>query len=100
MAAAAPRAGVNYNTPSSHCSTPAAACEVPLLPRHFRTRPVVVLETRVVRGSGGGPDKTILNTPRFLRAAGYETLCAYMRPPGDPGFPQLERKARRWQAPL
>jgi glycosyltransferase involved in cell wall biosynthesis len=59
-----------------------------------------VLETRVVKGSGGGPDKTILNTPRFLHAAGYDTICAYMRPPGDPGFAQLEHKAQRWQAPL
>jgi glycosyltransferase involved in cell wall biosynthesis len=61
---------------------------------------VVVLETRVVNGSGGGPDKTILNSPRFLAAAGYRTLCAYMHPPGDPGFVQLLAKARRWQAPL
>jgi glycosyltransferase involved in cell wall biosynthesis len=60
----------------------------------------VVLEARVVRGSGGGPDKTILNTPRFLHSAGYDTLCAYMHPPGDPGFEQLRRKALRWQAPL
>jgi len=60
----------------------------------------VVLETRVVSGSGGGPDKTILNTPRFLTAAGYRTLCAYMHPPADPGFEQLRAKARRWQAPL
>jgi len=69
-------------------------------PRHFLQRPAVVLEVRVVRGSGGGPDKTILNSPRFLHAAGYETLCAYMHPPGDPGFEQLRLKARRWNAPL
>jgi glycosyltransferase involved in cell wall biosynthesis len=60
----------------------------------------VVLETRVVRGSGGGPDKTILNTPRFLAASGYHTICAYMHPPGDAGFEQLRRKAERWGAPL
>ncbi len=71
-----------------------------MLPRHWTKRPAVVLETRVVRGSGGGPDKTILNSPRFLHAAGYDTLCAYMRPPGDPGFAQLELKAQRWNAPL
>jgi glycosyltransferase involved in cell wall biosynthesis len=59
-----------------------------------------VLETRVVKGAGGGPDKTILNTPRFLTAAGYRTLCAYMHPPGDPGLEPLRAKARRWQAPL
>ncbi len=70
------------------------------LPRHLRQRPAVALEVRVVRGSGGGPDKTILNTPRFLDPLGYDTLCAYMCPPGDPGFVQLRQKARRWQAPL
>ena len=59
-----------------------------------------MLETRVVRGSGGGPDKTILNSPRFLTARGYRTLCAYMHPPDDPGFEQLRAKAERWGAPL
>jgi glycosyltransferase involved in cell wall biosynthesis len=63
-------------------------------------RGVVVLEARVVRGSGGGPDKTILNTPRFLASSGYHTLCAYLHPPGDPGFDQLRQKAGLWQAPL
>ena len=61
---------------------------------------VVVLETRVVAGSGGGPDKTILNTPRFLTASGYHTVCAYMHPPTDPGFDQLREKAAQWGAPL
>jgi glycosyltransferase involved in cell wall biosynthesis len=60
----------------------------------------VVLHTRVVAGSGGGPDKTILNSPRFLVGSGYRVLCAYMHPPGDPGFAQLQAKARQWQAPL
>src|SRR5947208_8641004 len=60
----------------------------------------VILETRVVCGSGGGPDKTILNSPRHLWAAGYKTLCAYMHPPRDPGFQQIRRKAEEAQAPL
>ncbi len=60
----------------------------------------VVLDTRVVQGSGGGPDKTILNSPRFLLPAGYRMLCAYMHPPNDPGFEQIRQKARRWKAPL
>jgi glycosyltransferase involved in cell wall biosynthesis len=60
----------------------------------------VVLDTRVVCGSGGGPDKTILNSPRFLSRAGYRMLCAYMHPPSDAGFAQLQRKAAVWQAPL
>src|SRR3954469_13668866 len=60
----------------------------------------VVLDARVVRGSGGGPDKTILNSPRFLAAAGYRMLCAYLHPPADPGFEQLCRAARQRQATL
>ncbi len=60
----------------------------------------VVLDARVVSGSGGGPDKTILNQPRFLAPANYRNVCAYMHPPGDPGFEQLRRKAEVWQAPL
>lgn len=71
-----------------------------MISRHFQAWPAVVLETRVVAGSGGGPDKTILNSPRFLHAAGYDTICAYMHPPTDPGFEQLRAKARHWNAPL
>jgi glycosyltransferase involved in cell wall biosynthesis len=61
---------------------------------------IVVLDTRVVTGTGGGPDKTILNSPRFFAGSGYRMLCAYMHPPGDPGFDQLRAKAHAWQAPL
>lgn len=60
----------------------------------------VVLETRVVTGAGGGPEKTILNSPRFLHGTGYRTLCAYMRPPEDRRFEELRRRAKQWQAPL
>src|SRR5687768_8446672 len=60
----------------------------------------VVLDTRVVAGTGGGPDTTILNQPRFLAPAGYRNLCAYMHPPDDPGFDQLRRRAEGWDAPL
>ena len=58
------------------------------------------LEVRVVTGAGGGPEKTILNTRRFLRDFGYETVCAYMHPPGDPGFETLRRRAEEWDALL
>ena len=56
---------------------------------------VVVLDARVVRGSGGGPDKTILNSPRYLESWGYRNLCVYLRPPHDPGFERLRRQARK-----
>jgi glycosyltransferase involved in cell wall biosynthesis len=60
----------------------------------------VVFDTRVVTGSGGGPDKTILNSPRFLGRLGYRMLCGYLHPPGDPGYGQIERTAARYGAPL
>ena len=58
------------------------------------------LEVRVVTGAGGGPEKTILNTPRFLRQHGFETRCAYMHPPNDSGFETIRRRADEWDAPL
>src|SRR5437660_11805420 len=60
----------------------------------------VVLDARVVTGSGGGPEKTILNSPRFLLPLGYRMVCAYLHPPGDPGFEVLRQKAEQLQAPL
>lgn len=60
----------------------------------------VVLDARVVTGAGGGPEKTILNSPRFLDPLGYRMVCAYMHPPGDPGFDTIARTAARYRAPL
>lgn len=63
-------------------------------------RAPVVLDARVVTGSGGGPEKTILNSPRFLAPLGYRMLCAYLHPPADPGFAVIRDKAARAEAPL
>ena len=52
----------------------------------------LVLHTRVVTGTGGGPEKTILNSPRFLAPLGYRAMCAFMHPPGDPGFEELRQR--------
>ena len=60
----------------------------------------VVFDARVVTGSGGGPDKTILNSPRFLTPLGYRMLCGYLTPPNDPGYADIERKAAKYGAPL
>jgi glycosyltransferase involved in cell wall biosynthesis len=69
--------------------------------RHGSARaPAVVLDARVVRGSGGGPDKTILNSPRFLEHAGYRNLCLYLRAPGDAGFERLRLQAQIRRTPL
>jgi glycosyltransferase involved in cell wall biosynthesis len=50
----------------------------------------MVLHTRVVTGHGGGPEKTILNSPRFLSGLGYQAKLAYLHPPADPGFEALQ----------
>lgn len=63
--------------------------------KRTRSAKAVVLETRVVTGTGGGPEKTIFNTPRFMNPYGYPTLCAYMHPPGDPGFDVLTKRAEK-----
>jgi glycosyltransferase involved in cell wall biosynthesis len=60
----------------------------------------VILDARVVVGAGGGPEKTILNSPRFLEPAGYRNLCVYLHAPNDAGFEPLRRRAREWGAPL
>ena len=62
--------------------------------------PDLVLHTRVVSGSGGGPDKTILNSPRYLADRGYPMLCAYLRHPADREFERLVELAERSGAPL
>jgi len=53
-----------------------------------------------VTGTGGGPDKTILNSPRFLSDLGYESVCAYLHPPDDPGFDELKARAESLNAEL
>ena len=68
--------------------------------RTVRATAPVVFDTRVVTGSGGGPDKTILNSPRFLEPLGYQMLCGYLHPPGDPGYAEIEKKAAKYNAPL
>jgi glycosyltransferase involved in cell wall biosynthesis len=60
----------------------------------------MVMHARVVSGAGGGPDKTILNSPRHLTAHGYRCVCLYLRPPGDEGFAAIARRADQWQAPI
>jgi glycosyltransferase involved in cell wall biosynthesis len=64
------------------------------------TATVGVLHTRVVSETGGGPEKTILNSPRFLVGTGYEAHCAYLYPPGDAGFDAIREKAVAAEAPL
>ncbi len=59
---------------------------------HSNNRPFI-LHTRVVTGTGGGPEKTILNSPRFLTEYGIDSACMFMKPPEDPGFESLISRA-------
>ena len=52
-----------------------------------------VLHARLVTGTGGGPDKTILASPAFLKPLGTDATCLYLRPADDPGFDALRRRA-------
>lgn len=60
----------------------------------------IVLHVRVMAGQGGGPEKTILRSPRGLAPYGYRGVCVYLHPPGDPGFTELRQKAAQLDAPL
>lgn len=60
----------------------------------------VVLHARIITGSGGGPDKTILNSPRYLTQLGYACWCAFLRPPNDEGFSVIRSRSAHWKAPL
>lgn len=69
-------------------------------PRRARPDPIGVLHVRIVTGAGGGPEKTILNSPRHLAGTRYRALVAYLHPPGDPGFGVIEERARAQGCPL
>jgi saccharopine dehydrogenase-like NADP-dependent oxidoreductase len=63
---------------------------------------VRVLHARIVSGAGGGPEKTILASPRALERSGsrYRALAAYLHAPGDAGVAELARRAERAGCPL
>lgn len=62
--------------------------------------PPTILDARVLSGSGGGPDKTLIYSPPFLAAAGYRMLCVYLHDPADQGFELLRKKAELANTPL
>lgn len=75
--------------------------DVPLTPScRDAERRRLVLHVRTVTGTGGGPEKTILRSPPYLRAAGWDAKCLYLHPPLDSGFEVLRRRAEAWGAPL
>lgn len=60
------------------------------------TSPTTILHTRVVTGSGGGPDKTILRSAAGLDPARYNAVAAYLHPAGDSGIESLRGTATRF----
>lgn len=59
-----------------------------------------VLHLRVVAGTGGGPEKTILNSPKFIREFGYDAQVVYLCPSGDAVTTSLQERALAAQCPL
>lgn len=55
----------------------------------------VVLHVRVMAGTGGGPEKTILRSPRYVDANRYRIAAAYMHPAGDTGIESIKAEAER-----
>jgi glycosyltransferase involved in cell wall biosynthesis len=49
-----------------------------------------ILHLRTVSGKGGGPEKTLLFTPRFL-GDNYDVRLAYIRPAHDPEYDMPQR---------
>ena len=75
-----------------------AGSDAPQPLRAPAVRPPMVLHVRVVTGVGGGPEKTILNSPRFLTRLGYQSKLAYLHPPGDADAEQLAARGRALEA--
>lgn len=61
-------------------------------PRRLGLMPTV-LHLRTVTGRGGGPEKTLLTSPRFI-GDGYDLRLAYIRPAGDPSYDMPLRAAK------
>lgn len=59
-----------------------------------------MLHLRVVSGTGGGPEKTILNSPRYIKKEGYEASVAYLCPPERGIQEVLKDRADQLDCPL
>ncbi len=58
----------------------------------------LVLHARSICDFGGGPEKTILNSPRLLDTLGYDSVCAYMHAAHE--LAPLAERAGEAKAPL
>ena len=94
-------------TPPKPKSKPADAAPPTVLSKHpvIRPRPRLqppanVLHVRVVTGCGGGPEKTILRSPRYADQTRYHMTAAYLYPQGDPGMCVIRDTAKALACPL
>ncbi len=73
-----------------------------VLPKKLSRKPSAanVLHVRVVAGCGGGPEKTILRSPRYADPARYKMSAAYIYPEGDPGMCIIRQSAQQFNCPL
>jgi glycosyltransferase involved in cell wall biosynthesis len=62
--------------------------------------PIEVLHVRIVSGTGGGPEKTILNSPRHFLGTRYRETACWLHAPGDPGIALIEESARARGCPF
>ncbi len=59
-----------------------------------------VLHVRVMAGTGGGPEKTILHSPSYIDRRQYRVAAAYMHPAGDKGIESIREQAMELGCPL
>ncbi len=60
----------------------------------------MILHARVVRGQGGGPEKTIFRSARYLDPSRASMAAVYIHPHDDPGMDLLREQARQQGCPL
>ena len=76
-----------------------AVTQPPLENKPVSNRPMV-LHARMLTGTGGGPDKTIVNSPRFLSDFGFNCKCLFYRPSQDLGFESIRQRANEVNAEI
>lgn len=60
----------------------------------------MVLHTRVIAHTTGGPDKTVLRSAGYIDNTKMRIAAAYIHPANDPVIKEIREKARRYQCPL
>ena len=68
--------------------------------RDQRSDTPTVLHVRIVTETGGGPDKTILRSAKYIDGKRYRVAAAYIHNADDPGIHTLEQQARELGMPF